>query len=143
VVALKFRGRLAAADVMAAQIAANAPPALLAGIDALVPVPPQRQRRRARGFDHAELIARALARRIGVPARRALERRGRARQLGAGRAQRLGARLEVAAPRPVAGRVALVDDVHTTGATLSACAAALRAAGAEEVVAATYARALG
>jgi predicted amidophosphoribosyltransferase len=66
------------------------------------------------------------------------------RQVGATRAARVASgrvdvRLCGVPPPPV---VALVDDVHTTGATLRACAAALRAEGALRVVAVTYARAL-
>jgi len=143
VAALKFRGALPVADLMAAQIAAGAPPALLAG-RALVPVPAHPARRRARGFDQAALIAAALARRSGRPLAPCLRRGGPAtRQLGASRAARLArGRLRVAAAGPVPPRALLVDDVHTTGATLDACARALRAAGAVEVAAVAYARAL-
>ncbi|MDP1850738.1 MAG: double zinc ribbon domain-containing protein [Solirubrobacteraceae bacterium] len=145
--ALKFCAARPLASVMAAQIAANAPPALLpAGPSdtVLVAVPPHPRRRRTRGFDPAELIAVALARRTGLPLHRAL-RRGRAasHQLGASReARRDAANLHFAARGPAPPRVALVDDVHTTGATLSACAAALRQAGSEHVAAVTWARTL-
>jgi ComF family protein len=140
--ALMSRGALAAADLMAAQIAANAPAGLLAG--AVVPVPADPGRRRRRGFDHAELLARALARRTRLPVSRCLVRApGGERQLGRSRAQRLrtpgGA---IAVRRAAPGRVLLVDDVHTTGATLAACARALREAGARNVGVVTYARTL-
>jgi predicted amidophosphoribosyltransferase len=108
----------------------------------MVAVPPHPVRRRARGFDPADLLTRALARRLSLPVARALRRRGaRSRQLGASRAtrlegERLGYHARGAAPR----RVLLIDDVHTTGATLDACARALRGAGAEHVVAVTWAR---
>src|SRR2546423_6112511 len=75
VAALKFRGHLPVADLMAAQIAAVAPPELLAAPAGLVPVPPAPGRRRARGFDPAEQLARALARRTRVPPHAALRRR--------------------------------------------------------------------
>ncbi|HYV15713.1 MAG TPA: double zinc ribbon domain-containing protein [Conexibacter sp.] len=143
VAALKFHGALPVADLMAAQIAAGAPARLLDG-GTLVPVPLHPARRRARGFDQAALIARALARRRGLDLAPCLRRGGRAtRQLGAARPQRLAAgRLAIAADGPVPRRAVLVDDVHTTGATFDACARALRAAGSEQVVALAYARAL-
>jgi len=109
-----------------------------------VPVPLHPARRRARGFDQAALVAGALARRSGLPLADCLRREGAAtRQLGAGRRARLDARriaLRLAEPPPT--RAILLDDVHTTGATFDACAAALRAAGCEHVVALSYARTL-
>ncbi|HEY0345331.1 MAG TPA: double zinc ribbon domain-containing protein [Solirubrobacteraceae bacterium] len=140
--ALKFAGARPLADVMAAQIAAVAPPGLLAG--AVVAVPAHPGRRRARGYDPADLLARALARRTGLPLERVLRRGGgTTRQLGAPRhVRRAPGRLAIAAVSQSPRDVLLVDDVHTTGATLAACAAALRRAGAQRVVAVTWARTL-
>jgi predicted amidophosphoribosyltransferase len=109
-----------------------------------VPVPAARGRRRRRGFDPAALIAAELAQRLELPLADCLRRRGRApRQVGAGRAQRRAAGRLVVEPRGPAPAVALLaDDVHTTGATLEACARALRAAGAQRVHAVTYGRTL-
>jgi predicted amidophosphoribosyltransferase len=128
---------------MAAQVAANAPPALLREAT-IVPVPAHPARRRSRGFDQAALLAEALGARTGVAGRSCLERLDDgARQLGAGRARRrAGGRIEVRCRGPAPGVAVLVDDVHTTGATLDACARALRRAGARRVVAITYTRAL-
>ncbi len=142
--ALKFSAARPLAGVMAAQIAANAPAALLSREAVIVAVPAHPARRRRRGFDPAELLARALARRTGLPLAGALRRSAApSRQLGASRAERLGAgRLEFSARGPAPATVVLVDDVHTTGATLSACAAALRGAGARRINALTWARAL-
>src|SRR4051812_42169588 len=141
--ALKFGGRIAAADVMAAQIAANAPPGLFDDGGVLVPAPGAPGRVRLRGFDHADVLARRLAARTGLPVRAVLVRGDEARQLGAGRAQRLGRDLRITARRPLAGRAIVVDDVCTTGATLAACARQLAAVGAQPVLGVTYARALG
>jgi len=144
VAALKFHGALPVARLMAAQIAACAPRELLAGA-ALVPVPLHPARRRARGFDQAALIARALSTRTGLPLSPCLHRGGRAtRQLGADRAARRAAaeRQRLSVRGPVPPYVLLVDDVHTTGATLDACARAVRAAGAWRVGALAYARTL-
>jgi ComF family protein len=142
--ALKFSAARPLASVMAAQIAANVPAALLRDGAVIVAVPAHPARRRTRGFDPAELLARALARRTGIALADALRRGGApSRQLGASRDVRreLG-RLGFAARGPAPRDVVLVDDVHTTGATLAACARALRAAGSERVVAVTWARAL-
>ena len=143
VTALKFRGAGAAAEVMAAQIAATMPPGLLAEAT-LVAVPAHRSRHRERGFNQAQQLARALARRTGCPTADCLRREGAAtRQLGARRSARLSAgRIAVRARGPAPRVALLVDDVYTTGATLDACARALRAAGAGTVRAIAYARTL-
>jgi ComF family protein len=138
--ALKFRGALPLADLMAAHIAANLPHDLRAGV--LVPVPAQPLRRRRRGFDPAAALSSALAPRLGVPEQPCLRRRDRgARQVGASRTQRRRpGRLTIELRAPPPARALLVDDVHTTGATLDACARVLLAGGCQEVVALSYAR---
>jgi ComF family protein len=144
VAALKFRGALPVAALMAAHMAANLPAELRSGAGALVPVPAQPARARRRGFDGAGVLASELAGRLRLPEHACLRRRDRERrQVGASRSQRRRAGrmwFELRAPPP--GRALLVDDVHTTGATLDACARALVAGGCREVVAVTYARTL-
>jgi len=142
--ALKFRGALGLADLMAAQMVATAPPWLRDSGVALVPVPTPGARRRRRGFDHAARLAAAVGARTGLEVVPCLRRTGPApRQAGARRAARLaGGRVQVTVRKPVPRRAVLIDDVHTTGATFDACARALRADGAVEVMALAYARAL-
>ena len=144
VTALKFGGRLPLADVMAAHLAATAPPGLVRPGVVIVPVPLHPARRRSRGFDQAARLAGALGRRTGLPVSSCLRRRGAStRQVGATRAERRRPdRLDVEAIGSAPARALLVDDVHTTGATLDACARALRAHGVERVSAITYARTL-
>jgi predicted amidophosphoribosyltransferase len=110
----------------------------------VVPVPPQPRRRRRRGFDPAGALAAALARRLGLPLADCLLRKDReGRQVGIGRAQRRRpGRIAVDLAAPAPQRALLVDDVHTTGATLDACAAALAAGGCDHVAAVSYARTL-
>jgi predicted amidophosphoribosyltransferase len=142
VAALKFSGALPLADVMAAHVAANLP-AGLRRADALVPVPPHRGRRRRRGYDPAGVLAAAVAPRLGLPLVRCLARGGGRRQVGAGRtARRDPHRLVVRLTRAPPPRVLLLDDVHTTGGTLDACARALAVGGSRVIVAVSYARTL-
>jgi predicted amidophosphoribosyltransferase len=143
VAAVKFHGATAVAAQLAALIVANAPPGLLAGT--LVAVPLHPARRRARGFNQAALIADALAARTGLPRADVLHRAGPdIRQVGRDRAARLrGPPGSMRADGPVPARALLVDDVVTTGATLAACAGALRAAGSERVAGVAFARTVG
>lgn len=140
VTALKFRRLLPVAATMAERIEWLAPESLLSG--AIVPVPSTRLRSLGRGFDPAAEIAAALALRTGAPLCPVLSRADFGRQLGRRRAQRIGqpphVRLRGEAPRSVL----LIDDVLTTGATLAACARALRGGGSIRVAAITFTRRL-
>lgn len=142
--ALKFRGAVALADAMAAQIVANAPAGLLDGVT-LVPVPLHPKRLRSRGYNQAAGIAEAIGRRMGIELDDCLTRSGPAvTQVGRDRAERragLAGSIEVA--HEPCDRVVLVDDVVTTGATLGACRQALVASGAREVTAVAFARTIG
>jgi predicted amidophosphoribosyltransferase len=136
---LKFHGAGALAGHMAASIAAGSPAGMLA--HPIVPVPSPARRRRARGFCHATLLAEALGQRAGLPVLELLERVGSTdRQVGRARSQRLRTPPRFAALRTGIGPVVLVDDVVTTGATLNACARALREAGCSCEGALAYAR---
>ena len=134
-------GRLAA---RLAEVAARE--AELLAADVVVPVPLHPTRLRERGYNQAELLARPLARRLGLPLRSyllvrtrprpnklKLTRRERWQTVRGAYAMREGTRVDNLA-------VLLVDDVFTTGATLDACARALRRAGAGRVVGLTAAR---
>jgi predicted amidophosphoribosyltransferase len=140
VTALKFRRLLPVAGLMAERIHWLAPADLLSGT--IVPVPPAPLRLHSRGFDPAGEIAAELAERIDTPLSPCLSRRGGRRQVGKRRAQRIGHPPRIEARGDVPRSVLLLDDVLTTGATLSACARALRAAGAVRVVGVTFARRL-
>lgn len=141
--ALKFRGAAGIADHLAAAMLARAPPELV-DKRTLVPVPLHPARLRRRGFNQADLLAAALAARSGLAKARPLRRRGdRRAQVGRGRDDRLAAvRHSMRAEAPAPERVLLVDDVITTGATLAACAHALREAGCVDVAGLAYARTL-
>lgn len=101
--------------------------------DVVTWAPTSIQRRRERGHDQAELIARAVARKIRRPCRSLLFHEGLAVQTGAGRQQRLHGPQFRARRCRGSSEVLVIDDVVTTGATLRAAADALRAAGALRV----------
>jgi ComF family protein len=113
----------------------------------IIPVPLHPERERRRGFNQAAELGRALSSRTGLPLdelslRRALHTE-RHRALMDERARRESVRdaFLVARPRLLEGeRVLLLDDVYTTGATVSACSTALLLAGAESVYVLTVAR---
>ncbi|PIE32286.1 MAG: hypothetical protein CSA55_03690 [Ilumatobacter coccineus] len=111
-------------------------------LDVVTWAPTSRRRIARRGVDQAELVARRVAAQLGVPCRRLLRRDGPDRpQTGLSRAHRLHGPVFSAHPGVSGKRVLVIDDVVTTGSTLSAAAAALMSAGAltveKAVVAAT------
>ena len=116
--------------------------------DLVVPVPLHCQRERERGYNQADLIAKPLARRLGLPYRAVLLMRTRPRpdKHLLTQAERWESVRGAFATRPGSQvdklRVLLVDDVMTTGATLDACARVLRKAGAKSVIGLTVARAV-
>jgi len=140
VAALKFRRLLPVAGLMADRIHWLVPAHLLGG--AVVPVPAAPARLRRRGFDPAGELAAALAERLDAPLEPCLIRRGGRRQVGRRRAERVGHPPQIEARGTVPRSVILIDDVLTTGATLTSCAKALRNAGAARIVAVTFARRL-
>ncbi len=96
--------------------------------------PTSAARRRSRGFDQAELLARAVARELDLPCRSLLVRAPGPAQTGRSRHDRLdGPTFDLARTGRAPPAVLLVDDVITTGTTVSSAATALRSAGAGRV----------
>jgi competence protein ComFC len=142
IAALKYRNTRAVAALAAEAMAENLVDPIRAGTGPIVVTwaPTSARRRRERGYDQAELLARELALRLDTPVTALLARADGTPQTGKDRAQRLiGPRLEL---RPATQRamldtateVIVVDDVITTGATLASAAACLVNAGVRRVV---------
>lgn len=112
-------------------------------LDLIVPVPMHWRRKWSRGFNQSELLAREVSRRTGVPMALVL-RRARKTPPQAGLSdhdRRRNVRGAFRSTRKLDGQhVLLVDDVMTTGATVSACGAALKRSGAARVTVLTLAR---
>jgi ComF family protein len=150
---LKYQGVRPAANLlgrMAGEILLSFAPGFGPEPPLVIPVPLFPLKMRSRGFNQAELIARVALRQSGVGAELRPELLERTRltesQTGLSRAQRrrnLQGAFSVAAPQVVSGRdVLLVDDVFTTGTTVSECARVLLRAGAARIWVATVARVL-
>jgi ComF family protein len=141
--ALKFRGALALAREMAALVVASAPDGSLDG--ELVPVPLHPVRQRRRGFNQAAVLADTISRTTGLVTSDCLRRRGPGPpQVGRSRGARLsGPAGSIEARARVPPVALIVDDVVTTGATIAACATALRQAGTGELAAIAFARTPG
>jgi len=115
----------------------------------IIPIPLHPDREGERGFNQAALLARELSRLSHLPideysvVRRVHTERHRAGMDARTRRESVANVFSVRHPKTIASRrVLLIDDVFTTGATVSACAAALKEAGAKEVLVLTIARAL-
>lgn len=105
----------------------------------VVPVPTIAPHIRQRSYDHTLLIAQEVARLKKLPFARSLERTKNTQQIGRTRTERQGIAESIAVRHTSKVKILLIDDVCTTGATLQACAQALKQAGAQQVVAAVAA----
>ncbi|HOJ20580.1 MAG TPA: ComF family protein [Armatimonadota bacterium] len=146
ILALKYHGKTAVIPALAELLrrALDEDP-VLSRARTLVPVPLHPRRRRERGFNQAELLARALAAQSGRALRCDLivKTRYTRPQVGLNAEQRrenLRDAFAVQGEAAPAGPILLIDDVTTTGATFHACACALRAAGATTIYALALAR---
>jgi predicted amidophosphoribosyltransferase len=141
---LKYRNARSSLSWLAAAMARLAAAALLAAHPGgsrpwVTWLPTTVHRRRDRGFDQAELLARAVARRLGLPCRALLARAPGPPQTGRSQHQRRHGPAFVLRRAPPA-TVLLVDDVVTTGSSVGAAARALRGAGAQRVLVLAAAR---
>jgi ComF family protein len=114
--------------------------------DLIVPVPLHLKRKRERGYNQSELLARSLARRISIPCGRGLTRvRSTLPQIGLTDSQRrenVRKAFCCTNPQQISGRrILLIDDVMTTGATVASASGALLAGGALRISVLTVARA--
>ena len=136
--ALKFAGQLAYAPFFARALLSGIPNHEWADVDALVPVPLSPRRLRERGYNQAERLANALSQTTGLPVQQDLLQRVKdsAPQADLPRAARQTSLRNafVASPQAAGLRLALVDDVMTTGNTLEQSAKALSAVGATQVI---------
>ena len=141
--ALKFEGKSWRTEVFAQYIVQAAAEHLSGAFDAVTYVPVSPRRKFVRGYDQAQLLARAAAKIWDVRAEQTLRKiRHNQAQSSLTRPEdrRENVKNAYAVPRPVAARrFLLIDDVCTTGGTLSACADALMDAGAGSVVCAALA----
>lgn len=144
--ALKYARRRRLAGAFGRAAARRWVSAELSGASAIVPVPLSRKRRRERGFNQSELIARAVAREVSIPLRTRVLRKTsdtlpQAGLSASARRNNVSGVYRARLPEGLRGKVVLlVDDVLTTGATAEAAAGALLAAGARAVDVLTLAR---
>ena len=138
---LKYNQAQTAAPLLVQIVLPHIP---MGGFDIVTGVPASTRRFRQRGYNQAALLAKAVACARNLPYIETLGRTGHSRQVGTSRLQRwqqLQGAFYVRSPRLINGtRILIVDDVVTTGATLSECAKILKKAGARSVWSAAIAK---
>lgn len=134
---LKYKNRREYVDFLAQEmVKRHGRQILRLRADALVPVPVHKKRRRERGYNQAELLAKGLSRRLSIPVKKLLfrvENTQAQKKLGYEARQKNEEKAFAAAECGGIGRLLLVDDIYTTGATAESCTKALLLAGADQV----------
>lgn len=142
----KFQGACGAAEPLGEQMARCAAEQFSGAFDTVTWAPVSRRRLRQRGYDQAELLARAACRLWDTRPLRLLEKnRDNPAQSGLESAEQRWENVRevyTASPACAGRRILLMDDICTTGATLRACARALLASGAETVLCCAIAHAI-
>jgi len=143
---LKYRRDQGLGDALAAPVARFLE-SLNWPVDMVVPVPLGRQRLRERGYNQVSLVARPLALALGLAYKpdalhRARETRSQVGLSALDRRRNVDNAFQADSNNISGRKILVLDDVSTTGSTLSSCADALRKAGAQDVYALTIARAL-
>lgn len=142
----KFDHSRSVADSIATLMLEALPPALNLDEYVVVHIPTATVRVRERSFDHCQLLAKQISGRLGLKRMEVLGRLGQDTQVGSSRSQRIvraQSQYYVKNHRtPYAKKILLIDDVMTTGATLTAATRALRHANAVEVSALIFAKKL-
>lgn len=128
---LKYRNARASARWLAVGLSRLLSDQMIERADVITWAPTTDLRRRSRGFDHAELLARRVARQVGVPCRALLHRIPGPPQTGRTLVERREGPVFVAVSDLHGAQVIVVDDVITTGATMESAGRTLRSAGAE------------
>lgn len=135
--AVKYKNKREYLDFYAEEAVRRCGRQLLAmQVDALVPVPVHPKRRRARGFNQAEVLAEKLGEALSLPVwrNRLVRSRNTEPQKDLTPAERLKNLEQAFTAAPVTGKkLLLVDDIYTTGSTIEACSRALKKAGAEKI----------
>ena len=135
----KYHGRREYADFYGEEICRRYQKRLLSvKPQAIVPVPLHPSRKKKRGYNQAEELAKVLGQKLGIPVRPELLKRGRNTEAlktlsPAGRYQSLAGAFQAGRKKCPYSSVLLVDDIYTTGATMEGCSRVLREMGAEKI----------
>lgn len=134
---LKYKNRREYADFLTEEmVKRHGRQILRLKAEAIVPVPIHKKRRRERGYNQAELLAKGLSRRLSIPVKTLLlrvENTTAQKKLGYEERQKNEEKAFAATNCKGMGRVLLVDDIYTTGATAESCTKALLSAGVSQV----------